>query len=249
MQSSMESIPAHTRVERVRHAIVRREVRVAAVEPLGREFVRVVFSGDTLAGFVSLGFDDHLKFMIQTDAGEQVRRDYTPRRFDPDRCELTIDFALHGHGAACDWARRAVVGQNAVIAGPRGSMVVPKDHDWHLLAGDATAAPAIARRLAELPASARAIVVVQLDDLAPLALDRCAAHVQLQQVPSASDWVAAIDAMPLPPGDGYAWCAGEARTMARARDILMVDKAHPRAAMRIAAYWKSGAADYHEELR
>ncbi|MEO7940769.1 MAG: siderophore-interacting protein [Burkholderiaceae bacterium] len=244
----MESTQTQTRVERVRHEIVRRDVRVAAVEPLGREFVRVIFSGDSLAGFVSLGFDDHLKFIIETDDGEPVRRDYTPRRFDPKRRELTIDFALHGHGVACDWARRVTVSQQAVIGGPRGSMVVPKDYDWHLLAGDATAAPAMARRLAELPGSARAIVVAELGDLAPLELDRCAPEVELQQVSSASDWVAAIDAMQLPPGDGYVWCAGEARTMARARDILMVDKAHPRGAMRIAAYWKSGATDYHEEL-
>ena len=186
--------------------------------------------------------------MIETPAGESVRRDYTPRRFDPSRCELTIDFALHGDGVASDWARGATVGHNAVIGGPRGSMVVPKDYDWHLLAGDATAAPAIGRRLAELPAGAHAIVVAQLDDLAPLELGSCPAHVAVQQVATGSAMVEAINAVALPPGQGYAWCAGEARVMAQVREILVADKGHPRESMRIAAYWKRGAADFHEDL-
>jgi NADPH-dependent ferric siderophore reductase len=45
------------------------------------------------------------------------------------------------------------------IGGPRGSFIVPMDLDWHLLVGDATALPAIARRLSELPASATVFAI------------------------------------------------------------------------------------------
>lgn len=235
------------RVERVRHEVRRRALRVQRVEPLGRDFVRAVFEGEALADFVSPGFDDHVKFFVEQPGAEPARRDYTPRRFDRERGELTIDFALHGEGAASDWARQAAPGQQVVIAGPRGSMIVPPDYDWHLLVGDATAAPAIGRRLAELPAGAHAIVVVALGDAAPLELARSAARVELQCVASAEALVAAVAALPLPAGEGYAWGAGEAAAMARVRELL-VAKGQPREAMRVAAYWKHGASEYHDEL-
>ncbi|MEO5934606.1 MAG: SIP domain-containing protein, partial [Duganella sp.] len=43
-------------------------------------------------------------------------------------------------------------------------------------------------------------------------------------------------------------CAGEARMARQVRDILFVDKAFPREAARISAYWKQGASAHHENL-
>lgn len=243
----MDSLSTRRRVERVRHELRHREVQVRRVEALGAGFVRVVFGGDALDGFVSLGFDDHVKFLFDGPGGEPVRRDYTPRRFDAARRELTIDFARHGHGAASAWASGAAPGQRAAIAGPRGSMIVDPGHDWHLLVGDASAAPAIARRLAELPAAAQVLAVVQLDDLAVLELDRCAARLQLRRVADADALVAAVQALVLPAGEGYAWAAGEAATMGRVRAALLA-RGQPAPAMRVAAYWKRGAPDYHADL-
>lgn len=229
-----------------------REVQVARVEPIGPEFVRMVFAGDALQGFVSLGFDDHVKFICRDpaagDDAPPARRDYTPRHWDATRQELTIDFALHGHGVASAWARQARPGHTATIGGPRGSMVVPTDYDWHLLAGDATAAPAMARRLAELPAGARAIVIAQLADAAVLAPELSAAQVELHLVADGTALLDAVAARPLPAGEGYVWAAGEAAVMARLRDLMLGTKGHPREAMRIAAYWKQGASDFHEDL-
>lgn len=236
------------RVQRVRHELRRREVRVARIEPVGPGFRAVTFVGEDLSDFVSAGFDDHVKFMFADESGEPVRRDYTPRRFDRQRRELTLEFDLHGHGSAAAWAARAAVGDTAVVGGPRGSMIVPADYDWHLLAGDGSALPAVHRRLEELPAGAHAIVLLQVPDAADrreLATD---ARLELRWVASADEWVAALSATALPPGQGYAWCAGEASVMARARQVLLVDKAHPREDMRVAAYWKRGASDHHEEL-
>jgi NADPH-dependent ferric siderophore reductase len=243
----IENTQSTRRVQRVRHELRRRDVEVVRVEPLGTELVRVTFRGDMLADFVSLGFDDHVKFMFGPEA-EPVRRDYTPRAYDRERLELTIDFAIHGDGLASEWARRAWAGQRVVIGGPRGSMIVPTDYDWHLLAGDVTAVPAIARRLEELPTGARAIVVAQVADMSPLHGVNSAAQIELRQVTSADALVDAIRALPLSAGEGYVWCAGEAAAMARVRAVLLSEKAHPRTAMRVAAYWKHGASDYHDEL-
>ncbi|RZT94936.1 siderophore-interacting protein [Rivibacter subsaxonicus] len=245
----MRSLPSsERRVQRVRHEVRRREVEVVEVEPVGANFAAITFAHPSLVDFVSEAFDDHLKFIFESPAGETVMRDYTPRRFDRAGRTLTIEFALHGHGLASDWARQAAIGQRATIGGPRGSMIVPADYHWHLLAGDATALPAIHRRLEELPAATRAIVIAQVADLADRRALASAARLELRWVSTADELVEAVRELVLPQGEGFAWCAGEAATMARLREVLLVDKRHPREAARIAAYWKRGASDFHERL-
>ena len=168
--------------------------------------------------------------------------------FDAARCELTIEFALHGHGRASEWARQAAPGQRAQIGGPRGSMILPLDCDWHLLAGDATALPAIHRRLEELPSGSRAIVLVQADDQADQRHFDSKARVEAHWAKGRTAWLSALRALQLPAGAGFAWCAGEAHAMADARKSLLRDHDHPREAMRVSAYWKQGADDFHETL-
>lgn len=243
----MEFLQPARRVQRVRHELRQREVEVVRAESMGSDFISVTFRGDALEDFVSASFDDHVKFMFAGPDGEHVRRDYTPRRFDCDRRELTIEFACHGNGKASDWARHAVVGQRAVVAGPRGSMIVPTDYDWHLLAGDASALPAMRRRLEELSASAK-VLVIALANAADRHPFTTKAQLDLHWVGSASELVSALRAIPLPPGEGFVWCAGEAAAMADVRDVLSREKGHPKEAMRIAAYWKRGVVGHHENL-
>jgi len=246
MPASMDNTtPVARRVQRVRHELRLRELRVLHTAALGPGFVSVTLGGDALTDFVSLGFDDHVKVFLDTGAGEPVKRDYTPRRFDAARRELTIEFALHGPGPASDWARQAAPGQRLVVGGPRGSMVLPVDWDWQLLAGDATALPAIARRLEELPAGARVTVLAQVDHPDDRRVWTTAADVQTLWTASATNWLAALRTLDLPPGEGFAWCAGEAAVMAQARAILARSHGLPREAMRVAAYWKRGAEAYH----
>lgn len=235
------------RVERVRHELKRRDLEVVSVEPLSPGFVAITFGGEALADFVSLSFDDHVKFMFADGGTDMVRRDYTPRSFSPAQRRLTIEFALHGHGQASEWARQAKAGQRVLVGGPRGSMIIPMDYAWHLLAGDATALPAIRRRLDELPAGTpvTAIVHAAEADRLPLATK---AKLTLHWVDSADALVDALRAQALPPGEGFVWCAGEASSMAAARQVLLEEKQHPREAMRVAVYWKQGASEFHENL-
>ncbi len=130
------------RIQRVRHELLMRDLEVVRVERASPHFASITLHGESLASFRSDSFDDHVKLFF----GETDRRDYTPRAFDRERRELTIEFALHGEGAACNWASQATVGQRLVVGGPRGSMVIPTDYDWHLLIGDASALPAVHRR-------------------------------------------------------------------------------------------------------
>ena len=244
----MSNEPAFTRVQRVRHELKRRELRVARVETLSPHFTSVTFAGEALGDFISASFDDHVKFMLDADGAEPVRRDYTPRRYDTAARELTIEFAVHGDGRAAQWAAQAAPGQTATIGGPRGSFIIPTDYAWHLLVGDETALPAIHRRLEELPAGTRAIVVIQVADVADRRELRSAADLGVQWVASTESLLNAVRALELPPGEGYAWCAGEASAMASLRRLLVEEKGLDRHAMRVAAYWKRGATAHHENL-
>lgn len=239
--------PNHRQVQRVRHALRMRELSVASVTPLGAHFVSISFQGEALADFLSLSFDDHVKFMFDGADGVQVRRDYTPRRFSAQSRELTLEFALHGEGAASDWARQARPGQRVVVGGPRGSMIVPMAFDWYLLAGDGTALPAIRRRLEELPAGSRVIVVAAAapGDRLPF---QSAAAVDLHWVDNDEALVETVRGLALPEGAGFAWGAGEAAAMRRLRAVLAEEKGVAKEAMRVSAYWKQGVVDHHENL-
>ena len=86
-------LSAASRVQRVRHELKRRTLRVVRVQVLSPGLRRVTFGGDDLADFVSLSFDDHIKLLVPASDGvDPVARDYTPRRFDPVTRELSIDF-------------------------------------------------------------------------------------------------------------------------------------------------------------
>ena len=245
----MNSPATLRRVERVRHELKRRNLTVTAVETPTPHFRRVTFTDESLSDFVSAAFDDHIKvFVAPADGGEPARRDYTPRSFDNAARELVIEFALHGDGPAAEWAAQAAPGQTLAIGGPKGSLIVPLDYDWHLLAGDETAFPAVARRLEELPAGARAVVILRAADAADRRAFRSAANVDLTWVSTDAELLAAVRALALPAGDGYAWCAGEASCMAALRRELVDVKGHPREAIRAAAYWKRGATGHHENL-
>ncbi|MBD8723701.1 siderophore-interacting protein [Oxalobacteraceae sp. CFBP 13708] len=233
-------------IERVRHDLKLREVTVARINRVSPSFASITFQGEALADFTSLSFDDHVKFMFNDANGEQVRRDYTPRRIDTGAREIDIEFALHGHGGAAEWARNATIGQRAIIGGPRGSMILPLAMDWHLLIGDDSALPAVTRRLEELPAGSRvdAVLLVGAADRRAFATR---ADARVHWVDSDDALLQVLKDLPLQPGAGLAWGGGEAALMTRVRQVL-VETGMPRQAAKVSAYWKRGVADHHERL-
>lgn len=254
-QSIPAGAPAPHRIERLRFKIRRRTLRVARVSGVTPNMLRVTLAGPELAGFVSAGFDDHVKLFVPGADGAAVRRDYTPRRHDAVKNELDLDFALHEAGPATLWALGACVGDPVEIAGPRGSMVVSDDFDWYLLIGDETALPAIGRRLEELRPGARAVVFAEVAGPQEEQVFQSAAQVSVTWVhrgaaqAGMSDLLeAAVSACDLPGGEGYAFVACEARAARRLRNILVAEKGHPKGWIRAAAYWRRGTADAHEVI-
>ncbi len=184
MQELSQTLPKERVARRVRHQTTTRLVQVRSVAHITPKMVRVILGGDELAGFVSAAHDDHVKLFFPLPGEDKPAlpplgpngrafaegaprppmRDYTPRRYDAAANTLTIDFVLHGEGPATTWAAQAKPGDFLGVGGPRGSFVVPDDFDWYLFAGDESALPAIGRRLGELPATARALVVAEVED-------------------------------------------------------------------------------------
>jgi NADPH-dependent ferric siderophore reductase len=99
-------------------------------------------------------------------------RTYTVRNVDAERREITIDFVVHGeHGVAGPWAESAQPGQPVYLMGPSGAYAPDPAADWHLLAGDEAALPALSAALEALPPNAigRAFIEVSgPDDEIPL---------------------------------------------------------------------------------
>jgi NADPH-dependent ferric siderophore reductase len=241
----MNDVP---KIARVRHELRRRTASIAHVERLAPMLVRITLQGDELRGFTSLGFDDHLKFFVP--GGEA--RDFTPRSFDAAAGELTIDFFLHGQGGAALWAGQAAAGQEVIVGGPRGSAVISMEGiDSHLFIGDETALPAIERRLEELPADTRALVVVELEGGNEQALS---SRADLQVV-----WVPRIASLEAPGGQliealralrfsnerCFAWAATETQAVRAIRGYLTQERGFDKKWVKAAGYWQRGAAGAH----
>ncbi len=250
-------------VQRVRHPFRARHVQVLAREVISPGFVRLTVGGAEMEGFLSSGFDDHVKLILPQEGLEKpnlpvmvdgrphiegerpTMRDYTPLNFDEAANTLQLDFAIRGPGPAAQWARSAPIGQWLGLAGPRGSLLIPEGLHWQWMFGDETALPAVERRLAELPKGAKVAVRLQLEDEADRRNWQSAADVDLQWVESLTE---AMAAMPLPAGDGFIWAAGEHRLMADLRKLALAKPGANPKRMRVASYWKQGETGHHEEL-
>lgn len=119
---------------RVRHELKFRTLTVALIEDLTPTYRRIVLEGADLDGFVSLGFDDHVKIFPVAEGQapvlptlgpdgpvfaepRPVMRDYTPRAYDAAARRLTLDFVTGHGGPATEWAMAAKTGSVLGVGG------------------------------------------------------------------------------------------------------------------------------------
>ena len=255
----------------------RRSARVATVrrtERLTPSMTRVVVGGEGLAGFDATDHcDSYVKVVfVHPDAPrplprvdhrvdvDEVRdslppeqaprmRSYTVRAFDPVALELTLDFVVHGDaGLAGPWAAAARPGDELLLMGPGGGYAPDPSVSHHLLAGDASALPAIAVALERMAPQARGQVVVEVpgpDDELPLTGP---AGVEVAWVHQGSDrpgvrLVDAVRALPWAAGDVQAFVHGEAGAVKELRRYLRLERGMGLDRLSVSGYWRAGVDD------
>ena len=225
-----------------------RTVEVRRVERVTPKTVRITLGGDALEGFGTPLLGGHIKVALPGTEPAQVRA-YTPRRFDAARRELEIEVILHGDSPGSRWAISAKPGDPIDLRGPggRGHTVDPTA-SWHLLAGDACAVPAMSMVLEALPASAHAIVVVEVDDAAEERALPSPAQVRMWWVRagevSGEALETAVRSIDLPEGTGQVFLACESGSMRRIRQHLIQARGLAPATMHTRGYWKAGIVNY-----
>ncbi|MFJ5612271.1 siderophore-interacting protein [Streptomyces sp. NPDC093221] len=249
------------RAPRLNHARVIRSERVTP------HMIRVVLGGDGLAGLPVGDYTDHYVKLVFAPPGvtypepldmEAVRRDlpreqwpttrtYTVRAWDPVAPEMTIDFVHHGdEGLAGPWAAGVRPGDGIYFMGPGGAYAPDPAADWHLLAGDESALPAVAAAVEQLPPGARAKVFVEVEGPAEeqkLATSGDAEIVWLHRGarPVGEALVEAVTGLKFPPGDVQVFVHGEAGFVKDLRRHLRLDRSIPRERLSISGYWRRGA--------
>ena len=189
-----------------------------------------------------------------------VVRTYTVRSVDIERRELAIDFVVHGdHGVAGPWASAATPGQPAYLMGPSGAYAPDPAADWHLLAGDEAALPAISAALEALPANAIGKVFIEVagpDDEIPLSAppgvdvtldlprragrpgseDRAGDHAPLIAAVKEAEWL---------PGQVQVFIHGEAQAvMHNLRPYIRKERGvDAKWASSISGYWRRGRTE------
>ncbi|WP_243073935.1 siderophore-interacting protein [Microbacterium sp. SS28] len=259
-----------------RHRFTAREAFVTAVSQPVAEFVRVTLSGPDFHDFASTGPSDHVRVFFPDPAtGELVAprpategedgivrpdapmlaRDFTP--LNPRVDEATgygafdLDFLLHADpGPAAAFGAQAKLGDRLVVVGPRGSKNATQNAPRILLVVDPTAFPAASRWAAEVPASTRVDVIVDVaGDLAWAETYLRATRDDVTVTAGGADLADAVRTAGVDAGT-FVFGAGEASRLIPLRRLLRYELELPRAQFALSGYWKRGAAafDHHAPI-
>ncbi|MFD9815318.1 siderophore-interacting protein [Streptomyces sp. NPDC059080] len=255
---------AAERPARKKQTLHRAEVR--RTEQLTPHMVRVVLGGEGIATFTAGTYSDHYIKLVFPLPGvdypepfdiAQIRaelprdrwprtRTYTVRAWDPEPCELTVDFVIHGdEGIAGPWAAAAKPGDEVLFLGTGGAYAPETTADWHLLAGDESALPAIAASLARMPEGVPVHAFIEVagpEEEQELTVPAGAEITWLHRgdAPVGRRLVAAVRALDFPAGRIQAFVHGEAGFVKELRRVLRVERDIPREALSISGYWRNG---------
>jgi len=269
------NLPQPQKARRVRQKP--RLTEVVRVEPLTPHMVRVVLTGEELEGFTTRGPAEHLKVNFPAPGesnvvfpewgpdgpilreGQQrpLNRTYTPRRWNQNAKELTVDFLLHGEGPGSTWAQQARPGQMVAVSHqPGGSYKVDDAAEWYLIGGDEAALPAVGTLLEALPASCFAHVFVEVADTAEELELESPARFQVTWLHhgGATGRVGrklehAVREFRFPEGSGRVWIGCEAGVMREIRRHLLNERGMDRTHAHTQGYWKYGAMNHPDNDR
>ena len=246
-------------------------LEVVTKRKIGKHMVRLTLGGEGFAAFrnkeatdkyVKLLFaDPELGLTPPYDMDElravlpqermPVRRTYTVRSVNEAAGTLQIDFVVHGEeGLAGPWAANAQPGDLVCFSGPGGMYFPSEDADWHLLAGDESALPAIAAALEKMHRSARGEAYIEVagekDEIklrAPKGVNVHWLHRGGTFTPETTKLVAAVMAGPWHEGEVQVFAHGEREMVKALRRFLADEKGLHRKQLSLSAYWAFGRAE------
>jgi NADPH-dependent ferric siderophore reductase len=186
----------------------------------------------------------YLRYLRLPKAIRPTVRSYTVRAWRPGALELDVDFIQHGDaGVAGPWAAAAQPGAPAGLI-DQGRGFRPEAGRVIVLVGDATALPAIAGILRDLPPTARGVALLELADPADRQDLPHPPDLPLRWLDRADDaapGVAALTALRSAHLDGaqvQAFAAGEAGLATGARRLLVGELSVPKNQITFCGYWK-----------
>ena len=253
-------------------------LEVVRTERLTAHMVRVVLGGEGFAEFherwaAKEATDQYVKLLFADPslgleppydmdalrerlAPEQmpVRRTYTVRAVDEAAGTVAVDFVVHGdEGLAGPWAAQAQPGEKVAFMGPGGAYRPDAEADWHVLAGDEAALPAIAAALEDMAQrlpDARGVALIEVAGAQDEQAVSAPAGVQVRWLhrggeftPESARWVAELEALEFGEGQVQAFVHGEREQVKAARRHLTDVRGLDRKQMSVSAYWAHGRAE------
>lgn len=175
-------------------------------------------------------------------------RTYTIRRFDLANGSIWIDFVTHGdEGIAGPWADAAQPGDPVVLAGIGGGYAPDADADWHLLAGDESALPAIASALEAMRPDARGTALIEVDSeaehlelAAPDGIEVTWLHREGREAGTTTLLADAVRAVEWRDGRVQVFAHGERGAMKSLRPYFTDERGLDRSQLSLSAYWAHG---------
>ncbi|MBO0789225.1 MAG: siderophore-interacting protein [Actinobacteria bacterium] len=226
----------------------RMRLTVTQNRPLTPSLQQVVLTAPELAGFGWRPGQD-IMLMVAVADGRPVRRRYTIRATDPEQRLVTLGIVRHGNeGPGERWVSGARPGDTVEGIGPRGKIFLAPGADWHLFIGDHAALPAFFTMAGALPAGQRAVVLLEIpgpaDEQQPPAGDVSVSwlHRGDRAAGEPGPLAEAAGQVPLPPGRGQAYLAGEAKAVLALREVLAA-RGMPGDQVSAKAYWGRGRAN------
>ena len=224
---------------------------VTATQRLSPTMIRVSFRSDDLSAFSSSVFTDRYVKLVFPQVDGEVVRTYTALNPSVEDGTLDIDFVVHGtEGYAGPWAAAAKPGDTLAARGPGGAYSPDPEADWHLIAGDETALPAIARILAEAAPTAVGTALLEVAGPAeeqplpaPAGVTVRWLHRGATPPGESTLLIDAVAGLDRPAGDDvFAWVAAESAAVRAIRADLRGRWGLGRAQHHAIGYWRRGRA-------
>lgn len=177
-------------------------------------------------------------------------RTYTIRSVDPVAREIAVDFVVHGDvGVAGPWAERSQPGDPLVLLGVGGGYAPDPAADWHFLAGDEAALPAIASALEAMASDAIGVAVIEVygpeDEFELTAPDGVEVRwVHRDGEAGSGTWLNdAVREVPWRDGDVQVFAHGEREAMKGLRDYFFTQRSLNRTQVSLSGYWAYGRTE------